>query len=592
MPATEGDRFPILAGNLTVRRERFTQSAFPLSLDEENMRRQDEQLDFDFIVIGSGFGGSVTAHRLTEKGYRVAVIEMGRRWTPENLPSTNWLIHRWFWCPKLALRGFFNMRFFRHVTILHGCAVGGGSITYAATLLRPPDKVWEMGSWAGLADWKKEMPRSYATASRMLGVIENKILGPADHLLKKVADAVGAGHTFYPTHVAILQSPDAEPGGKTLHDPFFGGEGPDRTTCIACGGCMMGCRHGAKNTLDLNYLYLAEKHGARVFPETKVVDVNPLHRMEDGSDGYEVRTVKSTAWFDRNPKRLTCRAVVFAASSLGTMELLFHLREKGSLPAVSAQLGKRVRTNSESLIGVRIPGSQEDLSKGIAIGSGVYIDEHTHIEAVRYPSGSDTMSMLTTIMTGGRPGTSRVTLWLRNLATSLLRHPWKTLRILQPWKWARETVILLCMQALEGHIDMGWERCLFWPFRKFLVSRGERVPTYIPKANEFAEKFARLSGGTAVSMLPEILFDVPGTAHCLGGCVIADSAENGVVDSRHRVFGYKNMYICDGSVVAANLGVNPSLTIAALAERAMSFIPPAEQAAWNDAAEGAVSAKQ
>jgi cholesterol oxidase len=241
---------------------------------------------------------------------------------------------------------------------------------------------------------------------------------------------------------------------------------------------------------------------------------------------------------------------------------------------------------------VRVPGSPEDLSKGIAIGSGVYIDEHTHIEAVRYPSGSDTMSLLTTIMTGGRPGTSRITLWLRNLAISLLRHPWKTLRILQPWSWARETVILLCMQALEGHINMCWKRCWFWPFRKFLVSRGERVPTYIPKANEFAEKFARLSGGTAVSMLPEILFDVPGTAHCLGGCVIAASEEEGVVDFRHRVFGYKNMYICDGSVVATNLGVNPSLTIAALAERAMNFIPPASQAAWNDMAEETTSARQ
>ena len=313
--------------------------------------------------------------------------------------------------------------------------------------------------------------------------------------------------------------------------------------------------------------------------------------QDDGSDGYEVHTVKSTAWLNQHPRRFTSRAVVFAASSLGTMELLFHLREKGSLPAVSAQLGKRVRTNSESLIGVRIPGSQQDLSKGIAIGSGIYIDEHTHIEAVRYPSGSDAMSLLTTILTGGRPGTSRVRLWLRNVVVSLLRHPFKTVRILQPLGWARETVILLCMQALEGHIDMGWERSWFWPFRKFLVSRGERVPTYIPKANEFAEKFARLSGGTAMSMLPEILFDVPGTAHCLGGCVIAASGEDGVVDSRHRVFGYKNMYVCDGSVVATNLGVNPSLTIAALTERAMSFIPPASQAAWNDAAEEATSTR-
>ena len=344
---------------------------------------------------------------------------------------------------------------------------------------------------------------------------------------------------------------------------------------MGCGGCMMGCRHGAKNTLDQNYLYLAEKHGAQVFAETRVVDVKPLDGMTDGSRGYEVSTVKSTAHFNRHPRRFTCRGVVFSASSLGTMELLFQLKEKGSLPAISDQLGRRVRTNSESLIGVRLPGSSEDLSKGVAIGSGVYIDEHTHIEAVRYPDGSDTMGMLATILTGGRPGPGRIALWIRNLFVALLQHPIKTFRILQPVGWARESVILLCMQALDGHIDMRWERHFYWPFRKFLVSRGQRVPTFIPTANEFAEKFARIAGGTAMSMLPEILFDVPGTAHCLGGAVIGSSPEDGVVDYRNRVFGYKNMYVCDGSVVAANLGVNPSLTIAALTERAMSFIPPA-----------------
>ena len=548
------------------------------------MRRNGTRFDFDFIVIGSGFGGSVSAHRLTEKGYRVGVMEMGLRWTPQNLPRTSWRLHRWFWFPPLALRGFFRMRYFRHVTILHGCAVGGGSVTYACTMLRPPDRVWDMGSWAGLADWKAEMPRHYETASRMLGVTENKILGPADRLLKRVAESAGVGHTFYRTSVAIFQAAEGDPGGTTVPDPFFGGEGPERTTCKGCGGCMMGCRYGAKNTLDLNYLYLAEKHGAQVFPETKVVDVRPLNGRADGSDGYEVCTENSTAWLRRDRRRFTCRGVVFSASSLGTMELLFQLKEKGSLPAISGQLGKRVRTNSESLIGVRIPGAKEDLSQGVAIGSGIYIDEHTHIEAVRYPSGSDTMGLLGTILTGGRAGPMRVALWVRNVAASVLRHPWKTLRLFQPWKWARETVILLCMQALEGHIDMLWERHWWWPFRKFLVSRGHRVPTYIPKANEFAEKFARVSGGTAMSMLPEILFDVPGTAHCLGGSVIGDCAEHGVVDHRHRVFGYRNMYVCDGSVVAANLGVNPSLTITALAERAMSFIPPAFETDWDDAA--------
>lgn len=535
----------------------------------------DNEFDFDFLVVGSGFGGSVSALRLVEKGYKVAVMEMGRRWSPSDFPRTSWSIHRWFWHPRIGLRGFFKMRFFHHVTIYHGCAVGGGSITYGATSLPAPERVWDSGSWVGLADWKTEMPRHYETASRMLGVTENKILGPADDLLKKTAEAVGCGGTFYRTRVAIFQPAAGESGGQNFADPFFGGHGPERTTCTACGGCIMGCRHGAKNSLDLNYLYLAEKTGARVFPETRVIDVKPLGGATDGSSGYEVRTVRSSAWIRRSPRRFTCRSVVFAASSLGTMELLFSLRQKRSLPAISPELGKHVRTNSESLIGARVPRSPDDLSQGIGIGSGVYIDEHTHIEAVRYPRGSDTMSLLTTILTDGRPGAGRIALWLKNLIWSVLRHPLKSFRMFNPKGWARESVILLCMQALEGQIEMDWKRPWFWPFKKFLVSRGQKVPTYIPQANEFAKKFAQVAGGTAMSTLPEIFFNVPGTAHCIGGCVIADSPARGVVDHQHRVFGYKNMYVCDGSVIAANLGVNPSLTITALAERAMTFIPPA-----------------
>jgi cholesterol oxidase len=538
-----------------------------------------EKFDFDFIIIGSGFGGSVCAHRLTEKGYRVAVMEMGRRWKPEELPHTSWSLHRWFWRPRLGLRGFFNIRFFRHVTIYHGCAVGGGSITYGATLLQPSGEVWGSGTWATLCNWNASMPQHYAIAERMLGITENRILGPADYLLRSTAEAVGCSQTFYRTRVGIFQPSDMT-AGKTHADPFFSQQGPPRSACIACGGCIMGCRYGAKNTLDLNYLYLAEKHGASVFPETKVVDVKPLQGSPDGGNGYEVHTVRSTSWFARAPQRFTCRAVVLSASALGTMELLFRLREKHSLPAISTQLGEHVRTNSESLIGARMPGCAEDYSQGISIGSGVYIDAHTHIEAVRYPRGSDTMGLLTTVLTDGEPGSGRIALWARNILISLLRHPIRSWRMARPGGWARESVILLCMQALEGEIQMDWRRPWFWPFRKFLVSRGQKVPTYIPQANQFARKCAEVAGGTGMSTLPEILFDVPGTAHCIGGCVIADSATHGVVDSQQRVFGYKNMYVCDGSVIAANLGVNPSLTITALAERAMSFIPEKARNTW------------
>ncbi len=545
----------------------------------------DSSFDFDFIVIGSGFGGSVTAHRLTEKGYRVAVMEMGRRWTPENLPPSSWSIARWIWRPAIGLHGFFNIEPFRHVLILHGCAVGGGSITYANTLLAPRDSIWENGSWAGLAPWKTEMPAHYETARRMLGVAENRILGPADHILKRAADAVGVGDTFYRTNVAVLEAPEGEAGGVACPDPYFGGEGPERATCVACGGCMMGCRYNAKNTLDKNYLYFAEKHGAQVFAETRVVDVAPLGGAADGSQGYEVRTVKSTARFAKEPRRFTCRGVVFAASALGTMDLLLRLKEKGSLPAISGRLGQRVRTNCESLIGVRVPGSPDDLSQGIAIGSGFYLDEHTHIEATRYPARSDAMGLLATLLTDGRPGFGRVLLWLRNLAAATLRHPIRTTRCLHPFGWARESMILLCMQTLDGHIAMRLGRPWFWPFQRTLVSEGQRIPTYIPQANRFARKIAALLGGTPMSMVSEILFDIPGTAHILGGCPMGGSPAHGVVDYRNRMFGYRNMYVCDGSVLAANLGVNPSLTICAVTERAMGYIPPAAETRWNDAAE-------
>lgn len=336
---------------------------------------------------------------------------------------------------------------------------------------------------------------------------------------------------------------------------------------------MVGCRHDAKNTLDKNYLYLAERRGAEVRAETRVVDVSPLDGRADGSGGYEISTVPTFARLFKKRSTLTAKNVVFAASSLGTQALLFRLKAAGSLPNISDDLGRRVRTNAESILGVRYPGSAEDLSTGIAIGSGIYIDEHTHIEAVRYPDGSNLMSGMFTVLTGGRAGPGRVLYWLAAMLRLLVARPIAGLRAILPWRWSRETVIFLVMQTLDGHIDMRWRRPWYFPFVRKLTSHGARIPTFIPQANVFTERAARATGGVGLSSISEIAFNVPVTAHCMGGCAMAASPDRGVIDDRNRVFNYHGLYVVDGSMLSANLGVNPSLTITALAERAMSFIP-------------------
>jgi cholesterol oxidase len=534
--------------------------------------------DFDFLIVGSGFGGSVSACRLAEKGYRVGVIEMGRRWTAEDFPKTTWNLRRWIWRPGLKLFGFYDMRPFRHVMILCGNAVGGGSITYANTLLSPPDRVWQDGSWRGLADWQREMPAHYASARRMLGVTENRILGDADHLLRKAAEAQGAGDTFYRTDVAVYFG-DAP--GQAHPDPYFGGEGPPRSSCVGCGGCMVGCRHGAKNSLDKNYLYFAEKRGAQVFAETRVVDLRPLGpdgpgaasrpseaARHNGEHGYALTVERSTAWFARGRRTLTARQVVLAASALGTMDLLMRARERGSLPALSDRLGCDVRTNAESIVGVRFPGGRYDLSKGIAIGSGIHIDADTHIEATRYSRGSDAIGLIATLLVTGR-GWRRILAWI----ASAFRHPVRFARAAWPFGFARQTLIFLVMQTIDAKLRMRLRRRWFWPFTRLLCTEGERIPTNIPQANAFVLRAARELGGIPITSSSEILFDLPMTAHCIGGCVMGEDASHGVIDAQHRVFGYQGLYVIDGSAVGANLGVNPSLTITALAERAMSFIP-------------------
>lgn len=546
--------------------------------------------DFDYIVIGSGFGGSVSALRLTEKGYRVGVMEMGQRWNAGNLPKTNWSFAKWLWIPQVGLRGFFNISLFKRIIVLHGNAVGGGSITYASVLLVPPDRVWEQGSWANLNDWKAVMPQHYATAQKMLGVTENRILSHADHRLREMARQINVEPSFYATRVGIYFGQPEDAPGTTRADPYFNGAGPTRTSCIGCGGCMMGCPHDAKNTLDKNYLYLAEQGGARVLEETRVMDVRPLNGQADGSAGYEVTTISSRWGFWHKKTRHTCRGVVFSGSSLGTQNLLFRLKQDGSLPMISEALGKKIRTNAESLIGVRFPGSPVDLSKGIAIGSGIHIDQHTHIEATRYPADSDAMGLLSTLMATGWPRWPwlRPVAWLLSLLKGLLIRPLSTLRLLWPIGYARETMIFLCMQTLEGHLDMQLKRPWYWPFSRLLVAEGEPIPVSIPAADAFARTAAAATGGTPTNFAPEVFLNIPATAHCMGGAAIGGNRKTGVCDGKNRVFGYRNMYICDSAMLGGNLGVNPSLTIAALTEHAMSHIPPASEQHWNASGEEAL----
>ena len=535
--------------------------------------------EVDYAIIGSGFGGAVAALRLAEKGYRVVVLEQGRHWRPEDFPATNWHWRRWLWHPALGCQGFFSLRFFHHVVVLHGNAVGGGSITYANTLLVPPAEVWTQGSWAALDDWARVMPGHYATAQRMLGVTRNRRAAAADERLRAMAEACDVADSWQLTDVGVFFGDDADDtGGRLYPDPYFGGEGPARTSCTGCGACMVGCRVGAKNTLDRNYLYLAQRRGAELRAQTRVTRIVPLPAPDGsaapgGQYGYAVHTVGSDGG-TRQRAIVRARAVVCAAGSLGTQALLMEARRRGDLPFLSPALGRHVRTNAESLIGIRWPGCAEDLSRGVAIGSKIRLDAYTTVEATRYPAGSDAMALLSTVM--GRDNTRLG--WLATLVQQLVRHPQATARLLWPGRWARESMILLCMQTLDGTLTLRWERPWWWPFVPRLRSHGAPLPHTIAVAQAFARRAAAATGGVPMTSLPEVLFHIPMTAHCLGGAVMAAHPDAGVCDAQQRVFGQHNLYIMDGSVIAANLGVNPSLTIAALAERACSLIPPAHTA--------------
>jgi cholesterol oxidase len=525
-------------------------------------------MDYDWLVVGSGFGGSVSALRLREKGYSVGVLECGKRFSDADFPKSTWDLRRYFWAPRLGMRGIFRMSTFKDVAIVSGAGVGGGSLGYANTLYRARRRFYEDPQWAGLADWEAALAPHYDSAEKMLGVVAYDQDDPADDLLREFAREIGVEDTYAKTRVGVLLGGGAP--GAHVPDPYFDGAGPDRRVCLRCGRCMVGCPIGAKNTLVKNYLYLAEQAGAQVFPERIVVDVKPLG-APDGSEGYEVTTEHPGAWLRRRRRTFTAHGVVFAAGPLGTNKLLASCKLHGSLPRLSERLGKLVRTNSEAILAVTLPPDGPDIQKRVAITGSIYPDPETHIETVVYGDAADSMSSLYTVLVGD--GT-RVTRPLKLLGAAA-RHPVTFLKLFDPRGWSRRTIIVLVMQTVDNAIELRARRTRRGARLQTRNDSERPIPTFIPIANDFAKWLADRTGGVAQTALMEAVANIATTAHVLGGAAIGADPSSGVVDARQRVYGYENLLVCDGSAVPANVGVNPSLTITAMAEHAMSHVPPA-----------------
>ena len=528
--------------------------------------------DHDVVVIGSGFGGSVAALRLAEKGYRVHVYEAGRRFADEDFADTSWNLRRYLWAPRLGCYGVQRIHRLPECLILGGAGVGGGSLNYANTLYVPSEPFFRDAQWSDITDWQAELAPHYATAQRMLGVVENPCWGPAEQVMKDTANDLGVGDSFRKTPVAVYFG---EPG-KRAPDPFFGGEGPDRVGCTECGNCMVGCKVGAKNTLVKNYLALAERRGVTIEPLRTVTEVRPLDPARPES-GYAVTTERTGAWTKRGKDRRSATAdqVVIAAGAWGTAQLLQAMRES-HLPQLSGRLGELTRTNSEALAGAttaRVPRGT-DLSKGVAITSSFHVNETTHVENVRYGKGSNAMGLLAILQVDGG---GRVPRWAKFLGQTVA-HPALFLRSLSKRRWSERTIIALVMQTTDNSINVRRRRGLLGTRLTSTQGYGAPNPTYIPEGNAavraLAGQLGRATGERAFpgSSIGEIL-DIPMTAHFLGGAVISGSPDRGVIDPYHRVWNYPGLHVVDGAAVSANLGVNPSLTITAQAERAMSLWP-------------------
>ncbi|OZE99866.1 GMC oxidoreductase [Rhodococcoides fascians] len=514
---------------------------------------------FDVLVIGSGFGGSVSALRAVEKGYSVGVLESGRRFADDQLPKTSWRLRKYLWAPALGCYGVQRIHLLPDVLVMAGAGVGGGSLNYANTLYQPPKRFFEDPQWAGITDWHRELGPYYNQAKRMLGVETNPTITPSDKVMKEVAEDMGVGETFTSTPVGVFFG---QPG-RTDPDPFFGGVGPARTGCTECGSCMTGCRVGAKNTLVKNYLHLAEHAGAQIFPLTTVTSVRPR-----AGGGYEVVTRRTGAKLRRADTVMTADQVVFAAGTYGTQKLLLAMKETGQLPKLSDRIGGLVRTNSEAVLAATARGREIDYTQGVAITSSFHPDDHTHIEPVRYGKGSNAIGLLQTVLSDGGGRTPRV---LKTLGVAL-RHPGAAVRSLSVRRWSERTVIALVMQTDDNSLELGSKKGLFGRRLTSRPGQGDPPPQWIPQGHEAIRMLADKIGGDPGGSIAEIV-NIPMTAHFLGGCAIGENAERGVVDAYHRVYGYDGLHVVDGSAVSANLGVNPSLTITAQAERALALWP-------------------
>ncbi len=510
--------------------------------------------EYDYVIIGSGFGGSVSALRLSEKGYKVVVIEKGKWYASKDFPKSNWNLKKWLWMPFFRWFGIMKMSFFKHVVVISGTGVGGGSLVYANTLPVPKKEFFTSGSWNKLADWQVELAPFYQTALKMLGAQKNPKLFDGDKALKELASDMNIKENFEPTDVAVFFGKP----NKTVPDPYFDGKGPDRTGCNYCGGCMTGCRFGAKNTLDKNYLYLAQQLGAQILAEHEVYDVIPSEA------GYEIKFKSSTRFF-KSKKSVKTKGVIFSGGVLGTVKLLLKLKKK-SLPKLSDRLGYDIRTNNESLISVTNLDRKKDMSKGVAIGSILNTDKNSHLEIVRYAKGSGFWRLSHLPLTHGKNTIVRVA----KMMTSFIKHPVSYIKLYTTRDWSKSTAVLLFMQTLDSTLKFSRNS---FGIMNTKVAEGKKPSAFIPQSLGLAKQYASLIKGKETVFALEPLAGIPSTAHILGGAVMGANASEGVIDENNKVFGYENMYVCDGSMISANPGVNPSLSITAISEHAMSKIP-------------------